>query len=114
MKSFTNLALTAIALFAASALVQAAPVAENWENSCMKCHGSTGKGDTKTGKKLLVKDYSDPKVQEAMSDEVIIRVTAEGVIDEKTGKERMRGFKDEFSPEEIAAFVPFIRAFRRE
>ncbi len=97
-------------LLIAAALV-AAPVAENWENLCAKCHGADGKGQTKVGRKLQVKDYTDAKVQAEMTDEEIIKVTAEGVVDKK-GKERMKAFKDELSPEEIKAFVAYIRKFK--
>jgi cytochrome c553 len=97
-------------LLIAAALV-AAPVAENWENLCAKCHGADGKGQTKVGRKLQVKDYTDAKVQAEMTDEEIIKVTSEGVVDKK-GKERMKAFKDELSPEEIKAFVAYIRKFK--
>ena len=43
----------------------AAPAGENWENHCAKCHGADGKGQTKVGKKLNLKDYTDAKVQVA-------------------------------------------------
>ncbi|MEL0642594.1 hypothetical protein V6260_18615, partial [Pseudoalteromonas aliena] len=51
---------------------------------------------TKVGKKLKLKDYTDAAVQAAMTDEEIIKVTTEGVVVD--GKEKMMGFKDELSP----------------
>ena len=99
------------ALAAIAALAFAAPVAENWENHCAKCHGADGKGQTKAGKKLNVKDYTDAKVQAEMKDADIIKITAEGVKD-KAGKERMKGFKDELSEAEIKEFVGYIRKFK--
>ena len=56
MKHEINLILAGFALVAGAALVLAAPVAENWENHCAKCHGADGKGQTKVGKKLGVLD----------------------------------------------------------
>lgn len=94
-----------------AAVSSAAPVAENWENHCQKCHGADGKGQTKTGKKLKVRDYTDAAVQAEITDEQIIKVTTEGAVDE-AGKERMKGFKDELSAEEIKEFVAYIRAFK--
>ena len=98
-------------LIAGAALMLAAPVTENWENHCAKCHGADGKGQTKAGKKLNVVDYTDPKVQAKMKDEEMIKVTAEGAKD-KAGKERMKGYKDELSPKEIEELVAYIRKFK--
>jgi mono/diheme cytochrome c family protein len=40
-----------------------------YDKQCAKCHGPDGKGDTKMGKKLGVKDYTDAKVQADLKDE---------------------------------------------
>ena len=93
------------------AVVAAAPVAENWENHCAKCHGADGKGQTKAGRKLNVRDYTDPKLQAEMKDEAMIKATAEGVLD-KAGKEKMKAYKDELSAEEIKGVVAYIRKFK--
>jgi mono/diheme cytochrome c family protein len=89
----------------------AAPVAENWENHCAKCHGADGKGQTKAGRKLNVKDYTDAKVQAEMKDEEMIKATTTGVTD-KNGKERMKAYKDELSAEEIKDLVAYVRKFK--
>ena len=52
--------------------VSAADVKENWEKSCAKCHGPDGKGDTKMGKKLEIKDFTDAKYQDSLKDEAMI------------------------------------------
>ncbi len=111
MKTTSKIALAGLAFAFGTALSVAAPVAENWENHCQKCHGADGKGQTKVGKRLKVKDYTDAKVQSEMTDEEIIRVTTEGAVDDN-GKERMKAFKDELSADEIKEFVAFIRAFK--
>ena len=110
MKLTTKHILLGLPLVLGAVLV-AAPVAENWENHCMKCHGADGKGQTKAGKKLNVRDYTDPKVQAEMKDEEIIKVTTEGVVD-KNGKEKMKAYKGELSPAEIKEFVAYIRKFK--
>jgi len=97
----------------ALAVAFAAPVAENWENHCMRCHGADGKGQTKVGRKLNLRDYTSAKVQAEMTDEEIVRVTADGARD-KAGKERMKGYKDELTPDEIKEFVAYIRAFNSQ
>lgn len=89
----------------------AAPVAENWENHCAKCHGADGKGQTKAGKKLNVKDYTDAKVQAEMKDEEMIKATTDGLLD-KAGKEKMKAFKDELNSDEIKELVAYIRKFK--
>lgn len=95
----------------AIASLQAAPVAENWENHCAKCHGADGKGQTKVGRKLKVKDYTDAQVQAELKDEDMIKATADGVLD-KAGKERMKAYKDELSSGEIEELVAYIRKFK--
>ncbi len=95
---------------AGAAIALAAPAAENWENHCAKCHGADGKGQTKAGKKLNVKDYTDAKVQADMKDEDMIKATADGVFEK--GKERMKAYKDELSAAEIKELVAYIRKFK--
>jgi mono/diheme cytochrome c family protein len=99
------------ALTAGAALMLAAPASENWENHCAKCHGADGKGQTKAGRKLQVKDYTDAKVQAEMKDAEMIKATADGVTD-KAGKERMKGYKDELTPKEIEELVAYVRKFK--
>ena len=99
------------ALAAIAAFAFAAPVAENWENHCAKCHGADGKGQTKAGRKLNVKDYTNAKVQAEMKDAEMIKATADGVLD-KNGKERMKGYKDELSSKEIEELVAYVRKFK--
>jgi cytochrome c6 len=111
MKHRLSLTVALLALVGFSTHSLAAPVAENWENHCAKCHGADGKGQTKAGRKLKVNDYTDAAVQAKMTDEEIIKATADGVVDDK-GKEKMKAYKDELSAEEIKEFVAYIRAFK--
>ncbi len=110
MKMQTKIIAASITFLLGSALGFAAPAAENWDNHCAKCHGADGKGQTKVGKKLKLKDYTDAAVQAKLSDEEIVKVTTEGVMVD--GKEKMKAFKDELSADEIKDFVAFIRAFK--
>src|SRR5687768_15644154 len=99
MKLSVRHVLLGFPLIVSAAFLVAAPVAENWENHCAKCHGADGKGQTKAGRKLNVKDYTDAKVQAELKDEEMIKATADGVKD-KNGKELMKAYKDELSGEE--------------
>ena len=111
MKTIKTIALIS-GLFSISAgLGYAATAAENWENSCAKCHAPDGTGSTKVGKRLKLKDYSDAKVQAALKDEDIVKAITDGVKD-KTGKEKMKAFSTELSPAEVTDLVAYIRKFK--
>jgi cytochrome c553 len=111
MKHSTKIALAAASFALLTSLSQAATAADNWENLCQKCHGSDGKAQTKTGKKLQIRDYTDAKVQAELKDEEMVTAIADGVKD-KAGKERMKGYKDELSAQDITELVAYIRKFK--
>jgi cytochrome c553 len=110
MKTRTFVALTSAAFFIATGVATAAPAADNWDNLCASCHGADGKGQTKTGKKLKLKDYTDAKVQAELKDADMIKATADGVMID--GKEKMKGYKSEISADEIKDLVAYIRKFK--
>ena len=90
--------------------VSAADVKENWEKSCAKCHGPDGKGDTKMGKKLEVKDFTDAKVQADMKDDAMLKAIKEGVKDgDKVRMKPVEGLSDD----EITALVKYVRGFKK-
>jgi cytochrome c6 len=101
--------LAALCLVASSALVRA-DVKETWEKQCAKCHGADGKGDTKMGKKLEVKDYTDAKVQAAMKDEDMAKIIKEGKKD--GDKTKMKPFTD-LSDADIKALVAHVRSLKK-
>lgn len=96
------LALGATSAFAATA-------AENWENHCAKCHGTDGKAQTKLGLKMKLKDYSKADSLAKFTDADLAKATAEGV--KENGKEKMKGYADKLTPDEITALVKHIREF---
>lgn len=89
----------------------AADAKENWDQYCAKCHGADGAGKTKMGLKLKVKDYTDPAVQAAFTDDQLAKVTVEGST--KDGHELMKGFKDDLSEKEIHELVAHIRTMKK-
>ena len=107
-----KLIVIGVALLIAGAVsVRAADAKENWEKNCTKCHGADGKGKTKMGEKLGMKDYTDAKVQEALKDDAMIKAIKEGVKDgEKT---KMKGFGEVLSDDEIKALVKYARDFKK-
>jgi cytochrome c553 len=111
MKNITKIAVATVALAFASGAAYAASASENWENSCASCHGADGKAQTKQGKKLKIRDYTDAKVQAELKDEEMVKAILEGVKGEG-GKERMKGFKDDLSEQEAKDLVAFIRGLK--
>ena len=99
-----------LTLLLGTGIARAASSAENWENHCTKCHGDDGKGQTKAGKKLQLKDYSDAAVQAKMKDDEMAKTIAEGIFDK--GKEKMKAYKDELSADEIKDLVAYIRKLK--
>ena len=95
---------------AAVSVACAADAQANWEEHCAKCHGAAGKGDTKTGQKLKVKDYSDPKVQAELKDDAMLEATLKGVT--VNGKEKMKGYAEKLSEAEAKDLVALIRSFK--
>src|SRR5690242_13645116 len=85
---------------------RAADAKELWTKNCAKCHGEDGKGKTKMGEKLGVKDYTDAKVQGEMKDADMAKAIKEGVKD--GDKVKMKGFPD-LSDDEVKGLVAQIR-----
>jgi len=83
----------------------------NYTALCKGCHGETGKGDTKLGKILGARDYSDPKVQESVKDEQMFKSIKEGL--KKGDKELMKPYADKLTDEEIKALIKYMRAFKK-
>jgi mono/diheme cytochrome c family protein len=106
----TKIALSSLALTLAPVVAGAAPAAENWESHCATCHGADGKGQTKIGKKLQLKDYTDAKVQAGMKDEEMTRAITDGL--KVDGKDRKKGFKDKLTADEIKDLVAYVRKFK--
>ncbi|MBI5423219.1 MAG: c-type cytochrome [Opitutae bacterium] len=111
MKTTIKIALAGLALAFVGGVSYAAPASENWENSCASCHGADGKAQTKQGKKLKIRDYTDAAVQAELKDEEMVKAILDGVKGDN-GKERMKGFKDELSEQDAKDLVAFIRKMK--
>jgi mono/diheme cytochrome c family protein len=111
MKKPLALALLASSLVTAASVGYAAAASENWDNNCAKCHGADGSGNTKIGKRLKLKDYTDAKVQADLKDDAMVKAIKEGVSE--GGKEKMTAFKDDLSDAEINDLVAYIRKMQK-
>jgi len=110
MKTTRLLPLLTIALGFAAGTALAAPAADNWTDKCASCHGADGKAQTKVGKKLKIRDYTDAAVQAELKDDAMIKATTDGVTVD--GKEKMKAYKDTLTADEIKDLVAYIRKFK--
>jgi cytochrome c553 len=91
--------------------VRAADAKALYEKDCAKCHGADGKGETKMGKKLGAKDYTDPKVQAELKDDAAFKAIKEGLKD-KDGKVLMKPAEGT-SDDDIKALVAYMRSLKK-
>ncbi len=97
MKRLTTGIVAAVALSAG--VVRADDSAAVFQKKCATCHGKDGKGQTKMGEKMGIKDLtasasSATDVEKAIAD----------------GKNKMPAFKGKLSEEEIKALASYIKA----
>jgi len=103
--------LTVALMAGACVAAHAADAKENWEKSCAKCHGADGKGQTRMGQKLGIKDLTDAKVQEDLKDDAAFKAIKEGLKD-KEGKTLMKPTEG-LGDDEIKALVQYLRGFKK-
>lgn len=104
-------AATVLAGFGMTVSVPAADAKANWDLHCAKCHGADGKGDTKMGKKLAVKDYTTGKVQAELKDDNGIKSIRDGM--KEGDKTLMKPYGKSLSEDEIKALVKHMRDFKK-
>jgi mono/diheme cytochrome c family protein len=95
-------------LFVGATLV--ASVDDNWSKHCSACHGADGKGNTKMGKKLSIKDLTNPEFQASFTDEDAAKAIREG-IKTPDGKTKMKPISG-LSDEEVAELVALVRRLK--
>lgn len=109
--SRTFIALIIALAAATAAATYAADAAANYGEHCAKCHGDDGKGQTKMGKKLSIRDLSDAKVQAKFTDEDAFKAMKSGLKDDK-GKVTMKPMEG-MSDSDMKALIPFVRALKK-
>jgi mono/diheme cytochrome c family protein len=98
-------------LVLATAPAFAAEPSENWSQHCARCHGDDGKGATKTGRKLKIRDLTLEKVQRRVTDAEIAELIAQGYKD-NDGGERMPAFAAKIPEAERQALVSYVRSLK--
>ena len=109
MKKLLVLGIAAMAVAALSA--RADDAKSIYDKSCALCHGADGKGQTKMGQKLGIKDFTDAKVQADMKDDAATKAIKEGMKD-TDGKTLMKAF-DGLSDDDVKGLVAYIRTFKK-
>lgn len=103
--------VTVLLFLGATLATSAADPKANWVEHCAKCHGTTGKGDTKTGKKLKIRNLTTAKTQAEFTDEQAFEAMKVGLMN-AAGKMTMKA-SEGLSDEEMQALVKFVRELKR-
>jgi mono/diheme cytochrome c family protein len=81
-----------------------------WNVNCAACHGKDGKGQTMMGHMLGIKDLTDPKVQDSLTDAQATKDIKDGIT--VNGQNKMKAFGDKLSDEQITNLVAHVRSFK--
>ena len=104
------LTIAVFAVAAASAHADDVATLKLFKAQCASCHGLDGKGQTTAGKKVGVKDWTDPKVLKAMTDVDVEKQIRAGKTGDD-GKEMMPSFT-KLGDEKIKVLATYIRMFQ--
>ena len=111
MKRNTIIAVAALMALALANRALAADGAQIYSDTCAQCHGDDGRGKTTKGRRLKIRDYSDPKVQDTVTDADAIKAVKEGI--KKDNIIVMKGYKDDYTDDEVKAVVAYFRTLKK-
>ena len=109
MKSLLKSAITigAVASVIGLSAAFAANVSDNFADHCAKCHGPDGKGQSKMGKKLNVRDMTTDAYKKEFDAAKALTQLKEGL--KKDGKEIKKSFASDLSEAEMKALIAYVR-----
>jgi cytochrome c6 len=105
-----KLAICALLLASLTGWSAQAAAPSTWGPNCASCHGKDGKGATMMGKKLGIKDMTDPKNQASFTDAEATKDIKEGV--KVNGKEVMKAYGSKLSDAQVKELVAYIRTLK--
>lgn len=108
MKIFFLLTVSAAAILLSAATVRAADGKALYNANCIKCHGDDGKGVTKLGKKLQIRDFTQAEVWNSFDDEDAFKAVKNGI---KKDGEVIMGYK--LPDEEIKAMIDYMKTLAK-
>ena len=93
--------------------VSATPIArtaaQNYARFCVSCHGRDGKSQTSKGKFSHARDLTDAGWQDDVTDERLYN----SIINGRSVRGNMPGFKNKLNDKDAEALVDFVRKFRK-
>jgi cytochrome c553 len=106
--------LAAAMLIAGPVRAEDAPdAAKLWSKNCQSCHGPDGKGKTKMGEKLKVRDLTAADVKASLTEAKAVESMKNGVKDPADpSKLVMKSFSDKLSDAEIQALAKHTVALK--
>ena len=108
-------AAAALALFVTAGAARAADLSaaeSNYKDSCVDCHGESGKGDGKKAAELKTKpaNYTDCAAMAKFDDDYLFKTIKQG--GEAMGKGKgMPDFAKAYDDDEIRSLVAYVRTF---
>ena len=106
MKQSLTIFSTAL-MFLVTAHVLGADGKAIYAANCVKCHGNDGKGQTKMGKKLQVRDFTQPDVWNTFDDDDAFNAVKNGI---KKDGEVVMGYK--FPDADIKAVIEYMKTMK--
>lgn len=79
-----------------------------YEANCVKCHGSDGKGQTKMGRRLEVRDFTKDEVWNSFDDEDAFKAVKNGI---KRDGELIMGYQ--MPDEDIKASIEYMKTLKK-
>ena len=83
-----------------------------FNGKCAICHGKDGKGQTKMGGKLGIKDLSDATYMAKFTDAQLLKTLKEGIKD--GDKTKMKAYDTILSEDEIKAVIAYVRTLAKK